>query len=78
MPKDSKLLTAENLSKLGVAGGLARGLDDAMSDDFSVLSNESEILPTQNVLDLRISRVEFYKESINAMLDMKDALPSAV
>jgi hypothetical protein len=41
--KDSNLLTADNLSKLGM-GSISNIDEDAMSD-FSVLTTESEILP---------------------------------
>jgi hypothetical protein len=34
--------------------------DDAMTE-FSVLTTESELLPQQNILDLRVSNIEFDK-----------------
>jgi hypothetical protein len=58
LPRDDKTLTAENLAKLGVSSNIAKLADDAMTE-FSVLTTESDILPSENVLDLRISEVQF-------------------
>jgi hypothetical protein len=51
--------------------------EDAMSE-FSVLTAESELLPQQNILDLRVSNVEFDKHTINQLLGMRDAMDSAI
>ena len=51
--------------------------DDAMTE-FSVLTAESEILPLENVLDLRLSEIQFNKKNINEVLGLKDAMPSAI
>ncbi len=50
------MLTAENLAKLGVKMNLGTMDDDAMTE-FSILTTESEILPLENVLDLRLSEI---------------------
>ncbi len=55
--KDNNILTAENLNKLGI-GSISNIDEDAMSD-FSVMTTESEILPQQNVFDLRISNIKY-------------------
>lgn len=51
--------------------------DDAMSE-FSVATAESELRPSQNILDLRVSTVEFDKTSINSIMGMREALPSSI
>lgn len=73
--KDKKILTADNLGKLGMAAGPRN--EDAMSE-FSVLSNESDIGPEQNVLDLRVARIELNREAINHSLGMKNASDGAI
>jgi hypothetical protein len=70
-------LTAENLKKLGLSHNMTNLDDDAMTE-FSVLTAESELLPQQNILDLRVSNVEFDHQTLNHMMGMKDALPSAI
>ena len=39
---------------------------------------ESDIQPIENVLDLKLSSIEFDRLRINEVLGMRDALPSAV
>jgi len=73
--KDKKILTAENLGKLGMAAGPRD--EDAMSE-FSVLSNVSDIGPEQNVLDLRVARVELNREAISQTLGIKNASDGAI
>ena len=46
--------------------------------EFSVMSTESEILPTQNIFDLRLSSCELDRDRINELLGMKDAQDGAV
>ena len=48
--------------------------------EFSILTEESEILPTENVLDLRISEVQYNKKYINKHcgLNENEQLPNAV
>lgn len=77
LPKNTKLLTAENLNKLGVGANVANLADDAMSE-FSHLTTESDILPQENVLDLRIADIQFDPAQINQVLGMRDALPNAI
>jgi|APSaa5957512535_1039671.scaffolds.fasta_scaffold60214_1 hypothetical protein len=51
--------------------------DDALSE-FSYLTTESDILPLENVLDLRVSEIEFEKSQINDVLGMREALDNAI
>ena len=51
--------------------------DDAMTE-FSVATQESELRPSQNILDLRLSTVEFDKTALNQIMGMRDALPQSV
>jgi len=46
--------------------------------EFSVLTTESEILPSENVLDLRLSEIKFDQNKINEVLGLRDAVPSAI
>lgn len=55
MPRGDNTLTAENLAKLGVSGNFGQDRD-AMTE-FSVLTTETDILPTENFLDLRVAEV---------------------
>lgn len=77
LPASQQVLTAENLKKLGLSHNMTNLDDDAMTE-FSVLTAESELLPQQNILDLRVSNVEFDHQTLNHMMGMKDALPSAI
>lgn len=70
-------MTAENLGKLGVGTSINALNDDAMSE-FSHLTTESDILPQENVLDLRVADVQFDPAQINQVLGMTDALPNAI
>lgn len=75
--KNTKGLTEENLKRLGV-GTKIDAIDEDALTEFSVLTAESELLPQENVLDLRISEMEFNATHINKILGMKDAAPAAV
>lgn len=56
-----------------------RNLDiDAMSDAFSVATDESEVAPQENVMDLLINRAQFDKIRLAHALGNKELLPSAV
>ena len=46
--------------------------------EFSILSTESQIMPSENVLDLRICEINFNRDLINQSLGMRDALPNAI
>jgi hypothetical protein len=70
-------LTAENLKKLGLSTNMTQMDDDAMTE-FSVLTAESELAPQQNILDLRVSNIEFDKNTLCQMLGLKDALASSI
>ena len=75
LPASQKVLTAENLKKLGLTQNMAD--DDAMTE-FSVATAESELSPQQNILDLRVSNVEFDKSTLCQLMGMKDALPQSI
>ena len=74
LPASQKILTAENLKKLGLTSNMTNIDEDAMTE-FSIATAESELTPQQNILDLRVSNVEFDKTTLNQMMGMKDALP---
>jgi len=57
LPKDTSLLTAANLKQLGVGPRVSNIDEDAMTE-FSVLTDESEMQFKENILDLRVSKVE--------------------
>ena len=42
------------------------------------MTAESDMLPSENILDLRLGNVEFDQKLINDVLNMKNAMPSAV
>ena len=51
--------------------------EDAMSE-FSVLTTETDISPAENVLDLRISEIQFETSQLNRVLNLSETLPQAV
>ena len=77
LPASQKVLTAENLKKLGLTQNMTNIEEDAMTE-FSIATAESELLPQQNILDLRVSNVEFDKTALCSILGMKDALPQSI
>ena len=77
LKQGDKMLTADNLRRLGV-GTKIDALDEDAMTEFSVLTAESDLLPQENVLDLRISEMEFQPMHINKLLGMKDAPEAAV
>ena len=46
--------------------------------EFSILTQESDIRPTENILDLRLSSMKLHPLQVNNFLGMKNALPSQV
>lgn len=56
---------------------MARGIDDGMSE-FSVMTDDSEVLPLENILDLKIDEIELAPSPINGILGMEKPLDSAV
>jgi hypothetical protein len=76
LPTGEKYLSAQNLKNLG-GDSLQQMEADAMTE-FSVLTTESEILPTENVLDLRISEVQYEKMPINGIFGLQEILPNAI
>lgn len=65
------------MKRLGV-GTKIDALDEDALTEFSVLTAESDLLPQENVLDLRISEMEFEPLHINKLLGMTDAPDAAV
>ena len=51
-------MTAENLSKLGPS---FKNMDDDAMSEFSFLTQESDLQPQENVLDLRVAGIAFDK-----------------
>ena len=51
-------------------------MEDDLMSEFSVLTAESEIMPQENVYDLKISQIEFSKEVIEDILGIKDPVAS--
>jgi len=74
----SNVLSADNLNKLGVSTNVGAPIDDDALSQFSVATLASDIGPIENVLDLKLSSVEFDRLKINETLGMRDALPSAI
>lgn len=77
LPSSEQVLTAANLSKLGEARDMPNLEEDQMTE-FSILSTESQIMPSENVLDIRVCEINFSRELINQTLGMRDALPNAI
>ena len=50
---------------------------DAMTE-FSILTAESEILPLENVLDLRISEIVYDKKEMNKLLGLSEVSPNSI
>ena len=67
-----------NAEALKALGSVNKDIDQDVFSEFSVLTAESEMTPQENILDLRLSEIEFNPLQINEILGMKDALPSAV
>lgn len=47
---------------------------EAMSE-FSVLTEESDINPGENILDLRVASIEYDKRLINQIFQLKELMP---
>ena len=77
LPASQKVLTAENLKKLGLTQNMTNIEEDAMTE-FSIATAETELLPEQNILDLWVSNFEFDKTALCSILGMKDALPQSI
>ena len=78
IPQHSKkLLTADNLSKLGMAQNL-KSTDADTYSEFTEMTGDTEIGMLDNILDLKISSIDFEQAAINKALGMKGALPNAV
>ena len=56
---------------------MAKGIDDGMSE-FSVMTDDSEILPRENILDLKIDEIALEPLPINGILNMEKPLDTAV
>lgn len=67
-------MTAANLRKQGLATDL-RQLDD---DEFSVMTEESDIQFLENVLDLKVAKIQLQPSLINDILGMRDPMESSV
>lgn len=74
LPKNEALLTAANLRKQGLDKG-GRHIED---DDFSVMTEESDLQFMENVMDLRVSKIQLQPNLVNEILGMRDPLDSAV
>lgn len=44
--------------------------------EFSIQSAEGDILPDENVLDLRLSEVQYENKLLNSVLGMSEDLPN--
>ena len=71
-------MTAENLGKLGMSPGKGGAEEEVQSQLSAAFSEESDILPTQNALVVRLNRMDLDEKTINRILGMKKALGSAV
>ena len=71
-------MTAENLARLGMSPGKRGAEEDVASRLSAAFSEESDILPTQNALVVRLNRMDLDEKTINRILGMKKALGSAV
>eukprot|EP00347_Sterkiella_histriomuscorum_P001912 403370193 len=91
--RNTKLLTIAKQSGLQKSGLTAEGLaeldreldklrkeqrDDEVMTEFSVVTDESEIAPQENVLDLVINTGELNKNKLSQLLGHKELLPGAV
>lgn len=72
-------ITAENLAKLGMSPSKKGGQADYdMVSQFSALTQESELLATENALLLRINGIEYYKGCMDKALGLRDPMPSSI
>ena len=46
--------------------------------EFSVLSDESDIMPGENVLDFRVSQVEYDQRLIDKVFYLRESMPQAI
>ena len=64
--------------KLAQLPGMQKDIDDDEFSEFSVMTDESELVQGENILDLRIGNVEFDPKVVNKVLNMTNAMPQAV
>ena len=74
LPKNDSLLTAANLRAKGLSTDM-KPIDD---DEFSVMTDESEIQFLENVLDIKIAKIQLESNFINQILGMQHPMDSAV
>jgi len=71
-------LTAEAVARLGASPGKKGAEADVVSELSAAFSEDSDMLPTQNALIVRLTKIQYNQERINQILGMKKALGSAV
>ena len=67
-------MTEANLRKKGLDPGFKQMEDD----EFSVMTEDPDLLPTENILDVKLAKIQLQPNQINEILGMKDPLESAV
>lgn len=76
LPKGDKYLSQDSLRKLD--GQQEHEIDMEAMSEFSVLTEESDIGPGENILDLRVAQVEFDRRVIDKIFNLKETMPQAV
>jgi hypothetical protein len=73
-------LTAEGLARIDQQlSSLQRAhRDEDLLSEFSAVTNESEISPQENVMDLLVSRANFDKQKLSQIMGSSEVLSSAV
>ena len=49
-----------------------------MLSEFSAVTDQTEMNPQENFMDLLVSRAQFHKDSLGKILGSKEMLPAAV
>lgn len=77
---NSQALTAEGLARIDQQlSSLQRAhRDEDLLSEFSAVTNESEISPQENVMDLLVSRANFDKQKLSQIMGSSEVLSSAV
>ena len=73
-------LTAEGLAKIDqdIMKLQRANREEDMLSEFSIITDESEVSPQENVMDLIVSRATFDRQRLSQIMGNKEILPSAV
>lgn len=71
-------LTAEGLARMEARFPAGTAIEEDLVSEFSAVTNESEIAPQENVMDLLISKAQLDPSKLSQLLGNKEMLASAV